>query len=177
MNVAKFVMSSTSPDRSRPNSVDHPPTELGLDRGQVGLAEAVHRVPEPAVVQRRLAAASPTAARPWWPTSRRTPASSTAPPSGSPWPTPCTCPPTPPASARRGTTASIDPDHVQASQHRPHRRQVTEPLVLAANRRTRRRAGQLRRDLRGAAQILLRHDPRLAIHPGGLDQVVVRLSR
>src|SRR5450759_4320482 len=61
------------------------------------------------------------------------------------------------------------------TQHRPHRRHVAEALVLGADRLTRRGTGQLRHHLDRATQVLLRHDPRLAVHPRRLHQVVIRL--
>jgi hypothetical protein len=68
-----------------------------------------------------------------------------------------------------------DVDHVQPLQHRPDRRQVTETLVLGTYRRTGLLICEFGHDLIGAAQVLLRDDPRLAIHTRGLHQVVVRL--
>jgi hypothetical protein len=64
-------------------------------------------------------------------------------------------------------------DQADLLDHRPHRGQVAEPFVLAAHRRGGRPAGEFLGDLRGAAQVLLRHDPGLAVDSGRLDQVVV----
>src|SRR6266545_2108057 len=137
-------MSRMSPDRSMPYSV------------------TIRRPSSVSIVRR---AASPSVARRWWPTSRRSRASNTARPADSPWPTRGRCPPWRP---RR-------PDGARPRQRsRPHRCEVTEPFLLTAHRGTSLRASQPRRDLRRAAQILLRHNPRLAVHPGGLHQVVVR---
>src|SRR6266536_2685690 len=53
------------------------------------------------------------------------------------------------------------------------RGQVPELLVLAADRLAACRARQPRYDFLGGAQVLLGHDPRLAVDAGGLHQVVV----
>jgi hypothetical protein len=66
-----------------------------------------------------------------------------------------------------------DPGHVQSRKHRPDGGQVAEFLVQATDRGTRPGAGQLGRDLLGAAELLLGHDPWCAVHACGLDQVVI----
>jgi hypothetical protein len=48
--------------------------------------------------------------------------------------------------------------------------------VLAAHRLPRRSTGQLRHHLLRGAQVLLRHDPRLAVDSRGLHQVVDRCA-
>src|SRR5680860_655276 len=68
-----------------------------------------------------------------------------------------------------------DVGDLQALQHPPHRRDVPERLVLAAVRLPRTAALQTGHDLLGGTQVLLGHDARLAVHPGGLHQVVVGL--
>ena len=89
-------------------------------------------------------------------------------------PTQCRCPRRP--GARRGEARPVDDrDQAQPVKHRPHRRQVPEPFVLAAHRFHRRSPGQLRHDLLRGTQILLRHDPRLPVHPSRFHQVVVRV--
>ena len=64
-------------------------------------------------------------------------------------------------------------DRADTLDHRPDRGEIPEPLVLAAYQCADQPAGQLLGDLRGAAQVLLRHDPGLAAHSGRLHQVVV----
>ena len=168
-------MSSASPVRSSPNSATIAPAEPGLDLAQLDLAEAVHRVPEPAVIQPRPDPASPTAARPWWPTSRRSPAWSTGPRSGSHTPTPGRCPPTRPR--RRGGApprrrSRPRPAGPASTTPPPDPRTACAGCGIGCSRR---RLGQLGHHLLRAAQILLGHDARLAVHPRGFHQVVVGL--
>lgn len=61
-----------------------------------------------------------------------------------------------------------------AKNHRIITRPVDGPM-RAAHRQPGWLAGQFRRHFLGGAQILLGDDPRLAVHPRGLDQVVVGL--
>ena len=66
--------------------------------------------------------------------------------------------------------------HLQPAQHLPHRSDVAEGEMTAAIRLTWSCLRQARRDLLGRAEITLRDDPGLAVDPGGLGQVVVRLA-
>ena len=84
------------PGQVQPELGDHPPSQPGLDRAQLALAEAVHRVPEPAVIQRGAAQLHPSRPGRGLPTSRRIRAWSTGRRSGSRTPTRGRCPPTRP---------------------------------------------------------------------------------
>ena len=79
-----------------------------------------------------------------------------------------------------GATGAGDPvddlRHLQPAQHLPHRSDVAEGEMTAAIRLTWSCLRQARRDLLGRAEIALRDDPGLAVDPGGLGQVVVRLA-
>ena len=162
------------PGQVEPELGDHRAAEPGLDLPQLHLPEAVHRVPEPAVIHRGPIQSSPTGPRPWWPTSRRSPAWSTGPRSGSRTPTPGRCPPTRPR--RRGGAPPR-----RRSRPRPAGPASTTPppdprtACAGCVPVSRRRLGQLGEHLVRAAQILLGHDARLAPHPRGFDQVVVGL--
>ena len=155
--------------------VDHATVDLRLDRGQVRLAQQVHRVPEPAVVQRGLVQLHPPRPGRGGPPVREGPLRTRvhqAVERGQRH-----------IRAHRRPRVGVaghhivdQPDHVQIGQHRPHRGHVPEPLMLTAYRHTRRGPGQFRDHLGRRAQVLLGHDPWLAVDPGGLDQVVVGLS-
>ena len=158
----------------QPELAHHAPAQLGLDRLQAGGVQAVHRVPEPAVIQRRagqLGEPGPGRAGP--PVREgQLRARVHDPVRGRQRD----------VGAHRRRRAGVarhhrvdHPGDVQTLQQRPHRRQVPELLVLRADRLTPSAAGQLRHHLFGAAQVLLRHDPWLAVHPRRLHQVVVRL--
>jgi hypothetical protein len=154
---------------------DDPGTQLGLDRGQVRLGQPVHHLPEPAVVQRRRGQLQPA-----WP-------GGVGPPVGEAefraWSDdPVRAGQRQVGTRRRGGVRPPGHDPVDdlgyadAFDHRPDRGQIPELLVLATHGLSCRLAGQLGRYLLGRAQILLRDDPWLAIHPGGLHQVVVGLA-
>src|SRR5680860_682960 len=66
-------------------------------------------------------------------------------------------------------------DDLQPVQDAPDRREVTELLVLRPAGAALRGACQPGHHLLGVAQVLLVHDPGLAVHPSGLHQVVVGL--
>ena len=109
------------------------------------------------------------------PTSRRSPAWSTGPRPGSRRPTPGRCPPTRPrprtgAPPRRRSRPR--PVAAASTTPPPDPRTACAGCAPAAPHR---RLGQLGEHLLRAAQILLGHDPRLALHPRGFHQVVVGL--
>jgi hypothetical protein len=162
------------PGQIQPELADHPGAQRGLDAAQVRLVQTIHRLPELAVVQHRAAQLHPPRTGGGVPPVRerqlrarrhdpvRRGQRDVGPDRG------------------RRVTAPRDhrvdhPGHVQPLQHRPDRGQITEALVLAADRYPGRGVGQFGHHLRRAAQVLLGHDPRLAGDPRGLHQVVVRL--
>ena len=64
-----------------------------------------------------------------------------------------------------------------ATRHSPvdQPRHIPETLALGADRLTRPGTNQLHRHLHRATHVLLRHDPRLTVHPGRLHRALVSL--
>ena len=156
--------------------LDHPPGQRRLDLFQLLHGDRVHRVPEPAVIQRpdpdpgdpaQRGPAPPVGERPFGagladPVHRRQPQ----------------------VGAHRHPTADLPtPEHgvdhrdrVQLGQHPPHRRDVAELAVLGlrqAGISPRRRRGQPGDHLVLGAQVHLIHDPRPTLHSGRRRRVQV----
>ena len=135
MKVAKLVMSSTSPDRSRPNSVTIAPRRRVSISPRSASTEARPSRPRtgdgPARPPASLTTAVPAVVCP--PVGEAA-AWSTAPPPGSRRPAPGRCPPTRPRPPVAARPRRRSPATSSRCQHRPHRGQVPEPLVPAADR-------------------------------------------
>jgi len=153
--------------------IDDSQCDLAGDLLQFLQADGVHRVPEPAVIQRRRADPGEPAGR-------------------------CARPPVGEGqlgargnqAAQRGQRqvgahagTSIGPPrpghliddagHAEILQHAPGGGGHAEVLVLGACGKAQPPAAHRRGQLAGGAQVFLRDDPRLAVHPAGLDQVVI----
>ena len=136
-------------------------------------AHGVHRVPEPAVIQRRRA-------DPGEPAGRRA-----RPPVGEGQLGARRDQPAQGGQRQVGAHAGTgirppgpghlidDAGHAEVLQHAPGGGDRAEVLVLGPRGQAQPPAAHRGRQLAGGAQVFLRDDPRLAVHPGGLDQVVV----
>ncbi|MCJ7754656.1 MAG: hypothetical protein MUP13_08830 [Thermoanaerobaculales bacterium] len=162
------------PRQVQPELGDHPPSQFGFDAPQCIGVEAVHRVPEPAVIQRPGRCLHPP--RP----------GRAGPPVGErrlrAWRHDPVCRGQRDIGAHRRPGIGVprglrvdDLRDVETVQDRPHRRQVPELFVLGTHRFADHSTGQFGHHFLGGPQILLRHDARLTVHPRGFHQVVVRL--
>ena len=156
--------------------VDDPGGDPCLNLVEMGCGDGVHRVPEPAVIQRCGREPHPAVPGSCFPPVNEAAFRARV---------------HNPVRARqrhigpdrgRGVAAADTDDvvddlhNVEAFDDRPHRREVPEREVAGAVRITRTRLGQAGFDLCSGPQIALRHDPWFAVHACRFGQVVVGLA-
>ena len=168
IQVAKLVMSSTSPDRSTPKELDHVGDDAAFGLGQLLVAYRPHRVPKAPVVERRGRHVQPAVGGGLGPPVRKAELGTgvAGPVEGGQGDV---------GPHRRPGVGAAWPDdivdhlgHLQPLEHFPNRGDVAEGQVTGAVGHHR-RPGDGRLDVGGFAQVALGDDLGLAPYSGHLD--------